>query len=110
MAVSPAEAQRFEDTATEAEFAAYLAAYDAAQEPVPHPMQYRDLFLVLSPGQPRRIPAVAIVGCNPDGSRTLDGVWAFLPGRCAVWSNRGAVFERTAAAVQVAHQAELAAA
>ncbi len=105
MAVTAAEAMRFEDTATEDEFAAYLAAYDAAQEPTAHAMQFRDLFLVLSRSYPRRIPVVATIGVNPDGSRVLDGVWAFLPGRRAVWTSRGEVFDRTAEAVREQHAA-----
>ncbi len=105
MAVTAAEAMRFEDTATDEEFGAYLAAYDAAQEPTGHPMQFRDLFLVMSRSHPRRIPVVATIGINTDGSHALDGVWAFPPGRRPVWTTSGDVFDRTAEAVREQHAA-----
>ena len=70
-------------------------------------MQYRALFLVLTRAHPRRIPAVATIGVNTDGTHTLDGVWAYLPGRQAVWTRSGEVFDLVAAAVRAEHAAEL---
>lgn len=111
MAVTPAEAMRFEDTATEDEFAAYLAAYDAAQEQEPNPARFRDLFLIVTSDSPRRIPVVAIIGVNADLSHILDGLWCFVPGqRGAVWKRNGEAFSRTAAAIRAELTAELAAA
>ena len=94
MLMTTALAQRFEDTATDVEFAALVQASDAAQHPALHPDQFRYLMLVMLPQHPTPVPVVATVGIDSFCQPQIDDAWVFLPGRHASKVHRGDTFAR----------------
>ncbi len=99
MLMSPAQAQRFENSATDAEFDAYLRASDAAEQPALHPDQFRFLLMVMLPTSDMPVPVVATIGVDDRGQPNVDDAWIYLPGQQAVKKHRGADFDRIRAEI-----------
>ena len=102
MAIHSAAITVFEDTGTDAELGAIRAALACASEAAPNEREQRkEAFLVALRDYPRRVAAVAIIGCTPGQPEALDEVWVFWPDRPWTRHDRGEAFRKTEAAIRI---------